>query len=302
MLPYRAASFRPILQCHGRALIFFCHMFFFLSKIFSLFFLPYPFFYFCGLFGLLAYRRRIRGRKQRWPLLLYLLFGIVSTDVVANGLLRSLEDRLPQRSINEATPVDAAFVLGAISNPLASVDDRPQFTDGVDRLLVAMELFRAGRVQYIVLTGRSSMINHRGSAESEDLKRYLIMQGFPADRILIDAQSRNTAENFLYGLQVAEKKNLRTFYLITSAFHMYRAVHTFEKLRAEHFSDSLVMHPFPVDYRSDRIVSGIEAFVPAAHSAYKSSLAIKEFIGLFAYAFKGYIGLESLLADFVPGL
>jgi len=58
------------------------------------------------------------------------------------------------------------------------------------------------------------------------------------------------------------------------------------------------MKPFPVDYRSDRIPSGIEQYFPASHSAYKSSLAIKEFMGLLAYTAKGYISFDRLVSDF----
>lgn len=274
-------------------------MFFLVSKVASLFLLPYPFFYFCGLFGLLAYRRRIPGRKPGWPVLLYLGFGLMSTDIFSNYTLRLLEDRFPRHSVAEVAPADAVFVLGAISNPLASVDETPQFTDGVDRLLAAMDLFKAGKVRYIILTGRSSMIDHKGNAESEDLKNYLIQRGFPADRILIDAESRNTAENFLYGLKLGKEHNLRSYYLVTSAFHMYRSVLTYDRVKADHYADlSIEMKPFPVDYRSDRIPSGIEQYFPASHSAYKSSLAIKEFMGLLAYTAKGYISFDRLVADF----
>jgi len=277
-------------------------MFFFLSKVASLFLLPYPFFYFCGLFGLLAYRRRIKGRKPRWPVLLYLLFGMISTDVFANYALRLLEDRFPRRSVADAPPVDAVFVLGAISNPLASVDETPQFTDGVDRLLTAMDLFKAGKVRYIILTGKSALIDHKGNAESEDLKNYLIQRGFPADRILVDADSRNTVENFLYGLKLGEEHNLRSYYLVTSAFHMYRSVLTYDRVKADHYADlPIEMKPFPVDYRSDRIPSGIEQYFPASHSAYKSSLAIKEFMGVAAYTAKGYISFDRLVSDFTNG-
>jgi uncharacterized SAM-binding protein YcdF (DUF218 family) len=274
-------------------------MFFLVSKVASLILLPYPFFYFCGLFGLLACRRRIPGRKPRWPVVLYLLFGLISTDFFANRALRLLEDRFSRRSIADAPPADAVFVLGAISNPLASVDATPQFTDGVDRLLTAMDIFRAGKVRYIILTGKSALIDHRGNAESEDLKKYLVERGFPANRILVDAESRNTIENFLYGLRLGEAHQLRSYYLVTSAFHMYRSMLTYNRVKADHYTHaSFEMRPFPVDYRSDRIPSGIEQYFPAAHSAYKSSLAIKEFLGLLVYAARGYINPEQLLIDF----
>lgn len=274
-------------------------MFFLVSKVASLFLLPYPFFYFCGLFGLLAYRRRIPGRKPGWPVLLYLMFGVMSTDAFASYLLRLLEDRFPRLTVTEVAPADAAIVLGSISNPLASVDETPQFTDGVDRLLTTMDLFKAGKIRYIILTGKSLLIDHKGNAESEDLKNYLVQRGFPADRILVDAESRNTAENLQYGLKLGKEHNLRSYYLVTSAFHMYRSALTYDRVKAEHYADlSIEMTPFPVDYRSDRIPSGIERYFPTALSVFKSSIAIKEFMGLLAYTAKGYISFDRLVSDF----
>ncbi len=274
-------------------------MFFLVSKVASLFLLPYPFFYFCGLFGLLAYRRRIPGRKPGWPVLLYLMFGVMSTDAFASYLLRLLEDCFPRLTVTEVAPADAAIVLGSISNPLASVDETPQFTDGVDRLLTTMDLFKAGKIRYIILTGKSLLIDHKGNAESEDLKNYLVQRGFPADRILVDAESRNTAENLQYGLKLGKEHNLRSYYLVTSAFHMYRSALTYDRVKAEHYADlSIEMTPFPVDYRSDRIPSGIERYFPTALSVFKSSLAIKEFMGLLAYTAKGYISFDRLVSDF----
>ncbi|MBW7858427.1 MAG: YdcF family protein [Leptonema sp. (in: Bacteria)] len=218
--------------------------------------------------------------------------------MISDKLFQTLEDKFQPVSIDSLPPRDSAFVLGSIANPLSSVNDEPQFTDGVDRLLTAIDLLNQNKVGYLILTGKSSMIDHRGLAESTQLKQYLIKRGFNAEKILIDDESRNTVENFKYGLTVAKEKQLYHHYLITSAFHLYRSMLVFETLKDNHEIDELItMTPIPVDYRSNRIPPGIEGFIPSAHGIYKSSIALKEYIGLIAYSAKGYINYHRLLQD-----
>lgn len=268
-------------------------MFFHASKILSLVLLPFPFFYFIGLFGLLSARHAYRAARKKPPVVattLYLLFGLFSTDRVADTVLQSLEDRYPVPSVSSAPPADGIFILGGMSNTLARVDDQPQFTDGVDRLLVAMDLFRAGKASYIILTGKSSLIDHKGVAESEDLRQYLIARGIPSDRVLIETESRNTIENFEAGLRLAKEHGLHRILLVTSAFHMDRSMAIVDSVRKESFADTpFTITPFPCDYRSDRIRSGVEAYLPSAHAMFKSSIALKEYMGLFTYAARGTI-------------
>lgn len=276
-------------------------MFFHASKILSLVLLPFPFFYFVGLFAILSARQAYRAARRRPPvvaLLLYIAFGLLSTDRVADTILRSLEDRYAVPSVARAPQGDAVFVLGGMSNTLAKVDDQPQFTDGVDRLLVALDLFRAGRASHIILTGKSALIEHKGTAESEDLRAYLIAHGVPADRVLIETESRNTIENFEAGLTLAKAHRLHRVFLVTSAFHMYRAMATLDQVRLANFADTpFEITPFPCDYRSDRLRSGIEAYVPSAHAMFKSSISIKEYMGLIGYAARGTISWSRLFHD-----
>lgn len=233
-----------------------------------------------------------------WPILIYLLFGAFSTDTISDRLFQSLEDKFKPANLDSLEPADSAFVLGSMANPLASVNEQPQFTDGVDRLLTAIDLFNSKKVRYLILTGKSSMIAHSGLAESTQLKQYLIKHGFSAEHILIDDESRNTVENFKYGLTVAKEKNLQNHYLITSAFHLYRSMLIFETLKDKHEIDqNITMIPIPVDYRSNRTPPGIEGYVPSAHGIFKSSIALKEYIGLISYSINGYINYRRLLQD-----
>ncbi|PLW80988.1 hypothetical protein CWI75_18005 [Kineobactrum sediminis] len=63
---------------------------------------------------------------------------------------------------------------------------------------------------------------------------------------LLELRSRNTAENAALSLAVAQPQPGQTWVLVTSAFHMARAMHEF------HQAGWPEMSPYPVDYRSGR--------------------------------------------------
>src|SRR5690606_25620968 len=98
--------------------------------------------------------------------------------------------------------------------------------------------------------------------------------------------SRDTYENAIYSKQLAEPKPGETWLLVTSAFHMPRAVGTF---RAAGFP----VVPWPVDYRT----AGTEGFGLAEDNVLDSldntAVGVREWIALFAYRLTGRT--ESLL-------
>ncbi len=79
--------------------------------------------------------------------------------------------------------------------------------------------------------------------EGDVLKEYAISNGIPSEKILVNKDVENTADE-----AVAVKELIGTskrIILVTSAFHMYRAQRFFEK-------KGLEMIPYKVDYKSKR--------------------------------------------------
>jgi uncharacterized SAM-binding protein YcdF (DUF218 family) len=257
-------------------------MFFYFSKIFSILFFPLPLF----LFVLILY---FIIKKNIKFIIVCLLFYSISTEFVASKLLQILEDQYPVISLKDAEKVDAVIVLGGLSNPLRMVMDFPEFTDAVDRIIIAEKLFYFQKTPYIILSGATGYINQNHIPESVPLKEYLKMT-IPETKLLIDNVSRNTYENAIESLKICTQYSFKKVYLITSAFHMYRAYNVFKNVLENQYSDLKIMIiPYPVDYRSLRKIAGIEDFFPTDIALHKSTIAIKEFIGIFAYKIKGYL-------------
>lgn len=111
---------------------------------------------------------------------------------------------------------DAVIVLGA-----ALWDNEP--SPGLrERLDHALELYKQGNVNYLILTGG---LDHNGSTltEAEGMRDYLLKHGVPEDRLLLENDARSTYENLLFSKAVAKKKGLNSFLIVTHDYHAPRS-------------------------------------------------------------------------------
>ncbi|WP_218915835.1 undecaprenyl phosphate translocase family protein [Pseudothermotoga hypogea] len=101
----------------------------------------------------------------------------------------------------------------------------------------------------------------------------------PNEKVLVDAESKNTYENAKNVAKIVKELNLKELVLVTSAVHMKRAKMSFEKFKVR-------VHPYPVDYLCDYgPVSWID-FVPTKESLEANMLALHEIVGLLWYRLK----------------
>ena len=113
-------------------------------------------------------------------------------------------------------PADAALVLGAAADGVAP---SPVFEE---RLRHAVELYRAGRVKYLVLTGGRAP--GEALAESEVGRDWVVAQGVPADAVLIETESRTTKQNFTFARPIIEDAGIGRVLVVSDPLHMRRAM------------------------------------------------------------------------------
>lgn len=92
------------------------------------------------------------------------------------------------------------------------------------RAAEAARLFNTGSVKDIAAVG-----THR---EVDAMLKVLLRNGVPSERISYDGDSRDTVDNFYQAaklITMADEQNAKLL-LITSRFHMARALHIFKKL------------------------------------------------------------------------
>lgn len=148
----------------------------------------------------------------KWLLLLGIIVGICTLSfIIYQYKLVSQFDEKP----SFAETADAGIVLGA-----ALWDDEPS-PALMERLEVARQLFADGKVSYLILSG--GLGNDRYT-EAEAMKKYLVKQGVPENRLILESKSHNTKQNLENTKKILEESNLQTMTLITHDYHMTRAL------------------------------------------------------------------------------
>ena len=99
----------------------------------------------------------------------------------------------------------------------------------IERALAAAELYRAGRVRYIVPSGGVEW-EYEGETISEALfmARILKQEGVPEEAIILENEARTTKENMIYGtLQINRAlrfDKIDHVIIVTSQVHMQRSI------------------------------------------------------------------------------
>jgi uncharacterized SAM-binding protein YcdF (DUF218 family) len=181
------------------------------------------------------------GRRVTIAGILLLLIG--GATPLATALLLPLENRFPRWDQTGAAPA-GIIILGGVVNPHVS-RLRHEITVGpsVQRLLSAIDLHRRYPAARVVFTGGDPNLLFRGEGESDLAVSFLEHWGVPESDISVDRAARDTRENAVNARMIAAPKPGERWLVVTSAFHMPRAVGLF---RAAGFP----VEAYPVDYKT----------------------------------------------------
>ncbi len=226
----------------------------------------------------------LANKSFKRKLLLSSLIAILvfTNPLIINSVFRIWEST--PKSYSQIKHVRVAVVLGGFSNSTQQPRDRVHFVKGADRLIHALELYKLGKVDKILLSGGTAKIIGEKRSEALSVLPFLKNMGIPDEDILMESTSRNTHEN-AENTAALLKKNFpgENFLLITSAFHMKRSLACFKK-------QGLEMNSFPTDYYSKEFVfSPGNTILPRSDAFVLWNIIIKEWIGIMAYKSAGYI-------------
>ncbi len=142
------------------------------------------------------------------------------------------------------------------------------------RIVTAVRLQKRLRVPVIVSGGRLFL---HDPEEAPIVARFLSDLGVPPDRIILENGSRDTLENGRYSVLICRQRGFERPILVTSAFHLRRALLSFEKAGVK-------ASPFPSSVlgRGEKPY-GWQDFFPNIGSFWGSSMALREYLGLMVY-------------------
>lgn len=201
---------------------------FVLSKLVGLLSEPITVFYLVMvLVCLLSYsRRRMNlGRK-----ILAASLGIIAILAVfpfERWFMVALENRFP---LPDALPdhIDGIIVLGGGVNPsITAARHQVTINSAGTRMTILIPLANAHPESRLIFTGGSGSVLEQEFKEATYVEEFYRQIGFDPGRIVFEDQSRNTRENALLSKEIMGPKPGETWLLITSAFHMARAVGCF---------------------------------------------------------------------------
>lgn len=222
-----------------------------------------------------------RTRRIGFRLLFFTSLILVALAVlpVGRNMLQALEDRFP-RPAAPPERIDGVLMLGgAFHAKLAEARGEVALNDGAERLFAFMELARRYPEARLAFTGGSGQLAPGRLTEAELLVRALAQAGFADARLVLEDRSRTTWENALLLREVVRPQPGERWLLVTSAWHMPRAVGSFRAAGWEVIA-------WPVDYRTFPgaafrprfdLAGGLEAF----------EIAAREWIGLAGYRLLG---------------
>ncbi|CAH1660026.1 conserved hypothetical protein [Hyphomicrobiales bacterium] len=208
----------------------------------------------------------------------FLVFG---STPLPRLMIRELERQFPPITAEAAAarPVDGIIVLGGA---LDYRRGQMRLTDAGARVSAALALAHQNPEARVVFTGGHDAILLRSPVSEAEMARGLFQSASLADsRVIYEGQSRNTHENAIFTAKLVTPQPGERWLLVTSAFHMPRAVGTF---RAAGFD----VEPYPVDFRADDSVDDIRPFRMVSEGLRLTDLTVREAMGLIAYRLNGY--------------
>lgn len=235
-----------------------------------------------GLVGttVLLLRGHVRFAKSALVGLTIFVLAIAVLPLGSWGLL-PLERRF-ERSPALPTRIDGILVLSGGVNARATVLlDQLQVNEQADRDFALVALSRRYPEAQLVYSGGSSSLADQQFKGADAGVRFLTELGVDLGRVIMERDSRNTAESARFAMNKIQPKVGENWVLVTSAFHMPRSIGVF-------CQEGWKMIPYPVDFKSDDKVRW-SFDVAFASNLDRLSLAVKEWVGLLAYKLSGRI-------------
>jgi uncharacterized SAM-binding protein YcdF (DUF218 family) len=255
-------------------------MFFVLSKIFGFFALPSNALIVLGLVGVaIAVLRggRAGGKLIVASLILVAIFGL---SPLANALILPLEQRFPPWDASRRAPTGMVVLGGAFDTLVATTRADIPLNEAAERMTASAALARTYPQARIIFTGGTGSLLYGGPTEGELARRFYASLGIAAERVTIEEESRDTAENAVLTKPLADPKPGDHWLLITSAYHMPRAVGAFRRV-------GFMVEAYPVDYRTRGVEDLARPFPSLGEGLRRGDTAMREWIGLVIYRLVG---------------
>jgi uncharacterized SAM-binding protein YcdF (DUF218 family) len=205
---------------------------------------------------------------------------VAGLSPLASLLLLPLEERFPLFE-DDGRPVHGIVLLGgAVEAEDSRAIGQLSVNEAADRVLATIRLAARYPDARIVISGGGGTVFGTGSAEAPVTAGFFTGIGIAPDRIIVEDRSRTTAENAAFTRALVEPRPDERWLLVTSAWHMPRAVGVFRQA-------GLPVTAHPVDYRTGGRAGVLRPFAFVSEGLRRLDVAAKEWAGLIGYWLTG---------------
>ena len=232
-----------------------------------------------GVFLAMAERQGLQdfGKKLSFSVAFLLFF--IAIFPVGDWLLLPLENRFPAAKPER---VDGIIVIGGDEDVrVTETRGKPTAYQSLARYNEFARLSRLYPNAKLVFSGGMGLVVPGVRTKTADVARaaFEILK-VPVENVTFEEKSRNTHENATLSKELAKPSPEQTWLLVTSAWHMPRAIAVFRKAGWN-------IVPAPTDYITDGRFSTSLNFQLARH-IFEVTIAVREYVGLVAYKLLGY--------------
>ena len=258
------------------------------SKVFGFFATPSNFVILVGIAGALLLRTRFSRAGWRLAIGSLVLLAVIGLSPVGNALMVPLEQRFPPWDHSRGAPHGMVVLGGALSPDVSHARNTVALNEAAERLTVVAELARRYPDARIIFSGGSGAVIFEERPEAEFALRLLESLGVAKGRVVAEDRSRNTVENARFSRELAQPKPGERWLLVTSAYHLPRAMGIFRKA-------GFPAEAYPVDWRTRGTGDALRPFPTMGEGLRRTDTAMREWIGLVAY----WLGGQS--SELFPG-
>ncbi len=250
------------------------------SKVFGFFATPSNFVILIGIAGALLLRTRFSRWGWRLAIGSLVLLAVIGLSPVGNALIVPLEGRFPPWDHSRGAPHGMVVLGGALSPDISHARDTVALNEAAERLTAVADLARRYPDARIIFSGGSGAVLFAERPEAEFALRLLESLGVAKGRVVAEDRSRNTVENARFSRALAQPKPGERWLLVTSAYHLPRAMGIFRKA-------GFPVEAYPVDWRTRGTGDTLRPFPTMGEGLRRTDTAMREWVGLLAYWLSG---------------
>jgi uncharacterized SAM-binding protein YcdF (DUF218 family) len=208
------------------------------------------------------------------------LFYLLSMPLVSGALMSGLETypALQEHDIKNTT-ADAIVVLAG-----GRLRDQPEY--GAD----TVSAFTLQRVRYGAWLKRRTLLplyvsggtTEKGLKPEAELMQEVLQKEFNVEVNVVENKSKTTYENAKFTAELLKPRGHQTVFLVSTAFHMPRAVEAFQQ-----FGINVIAAP-TVFVSTQKGNMRLSDFMPSAYAIKQSYFALHEGLGRFWYNLRYY--------------